>query len=69
MEIAIALWSSSGALQRITEIGEESFGTVSERRGSRGKSCNYVSKHITYRITKKACMAELSGGAKRCCIF
>lgn len=33
------------------------------------KSCNYVSKPITYRITKKACMAELSGGAKRCCIF
>lgn len=30
------------------------------------KSCNRVTKHITYRITIKACMAELSGGAKRC---
>lgn len=30
------------------------------------KSCNRVTKHITYRITRKACMAELSGGGGRC---
>ncbi|KAL0315141.1 UNVERIFIED_CONTAM: hypothetical protein Scaly_2885000 [Sesamum calycinum] len=79
--LTLARYNASDRLDSLTCIAwggvkkEESFGTVSERRGSRvdvieeSKSCNYVSKHITYRITKKACMAELSGGAKRCCIF